>query len=44
VNRFCLTITLPGSVLRFTAIGERDALMDAAYDQYGACGVSVRPL
>lgn len=38
-----ITIQLPDKTIRFTAIGNRDALIDAAYDEYGVCGVTVRP-
>lgn len=39
-----LTITLPLQRISYTAIGNRDALLDAAYDAYGVCGISLRPL
>jgi antitoxin (DNA-binding transcriptional repressor) of toxin-antitoxin stability system len=39
---YVVTITKAGQVVaRFTAIGNRDALMDAAYDEHGACGLTI---
>lgn len=42
---FRMRIKLPsGAIINRVAIGSRDMLMDAAYDEFGACGVSVHPL
>ena len=39
---YLVTIAKDGRLIsRFTAIGNRDALMDAAYDEHGACSVSI---
>ncbi|WP_269106822.1 hypothetical protein [Massilia sp. TS11] len=41
--RFLITITTTNGSRTYPAIGSRDSLMDAAYDD-GALGVTVRPL
>jgi antitoxin (DNA-binding transcriptional repressor) of toxin-antitoxin stability system len=39
---YLVTITKNGRlVARFTAIGNRNALMDAAYDEHDVCGVTI---
>ncbi len=39
---YIITVTKGGKVVaRFPAIGNRDALMDAVYDEYDACSVSI---
>lgn len=39
---YLITITLSGQRFSYSAIGNRDALIDAAYDQHGVCGVTIR--
>lgn len=43
MNRYQMTIRTADRCISYTAIGDRDALMDAAYDEHGVCGVTVRP-
>lgn len=38
---YLVTINKDGNPFSYTAIGNRDAVMDAAYDKYGVCGVTV---
>lgn len=40
--KFTVTIKTASGAVTYTAIGSRDELMDAAYDN-GALGVTVRP-
>jgi len=44
MKEYLLTITLADCIIHRTATGDRDALMDAAYDEFGACGIFVRPI
>lgn len=40
---YTVIINVSGRIIRYTAIGNRDRLLDAAYDRFGACGVTLRP-
>lgn len=42
--KYRFTVKLPDRTIRYDAIGDRGDLMNAAYDKYGVCGVTVRPL
>lgn len=40
--RYLITIAKDGRVVaQYPAVGNRDALMDAAYDEYDVCSVSI---
>lgn len=38
---YLVKINKDGEQIAYTAIGDRDALIDAAYDEHGACGVTL---
>lgn len=44
MQRYCVVVKTQVAVVSYIATGNRDTLMDAAYDQYGACGITLRPL
>lgn len=39
-----ITIKTESGALTYTAIGDRNKLMDAAYDAFGICALSIKPL
>lgn len=38
---YIITINKDGRRFTYSGIGNRDALIDAAYDEHGACGVTI---
>lgn len=40
--RHLITVTTPDQRITYIAIGNRDALIDAAIDQHGVCGITIR--
>lgn len=38
---YIVTINKDGKRFSYPAVGNRNELLDAAYDQYGVCGVTV---
>lgn len=36
-----ITVTTPTERITYSAIGDRNALMDAAYERFGVCGLTV---
>lgn len=38
---YLVTINKDGRRFSYTAIGNRDALIDAAFDTHGVCGITV---
>lgn len=42
--RHLITVTTPDQRITYIAIGNRDALIDAAIDQHGVCGITIRTM
>lgn len=41
--KYIITVNKDGKKRSYIEFGNRDELMDKAYDEHDACGVSVRP-